>query len=91
MNTKEAIEFLEDIEYKGRNKDTFDLITKIQSIIDLLQQGEKYRQMWEELKKEFGEEPIELHNLNEFMEDLEQKYFPKEASQDLYDEFWERR
>ena len=83
METKEAVEFIEIekriicgcatqcLEAKGFNK-----------VITLLKQGEKYKQMWKEFYKEWGEYPIELHSIDEFMDDIKQKYFPKEAKQD---------
>jgi hypothetical protein len=97
MNIQEAIDFLrfeikcleKEIEICNRNDDidiqvieaNKNIIIKYNQVIILLQQEEKYRKMWEEVQKRFGEEPIELHNLNEFMDDIKDKYFPKETNE----------
>ena len=84
-------------DFRERTEDAFDkegckkLIMEAKGVITLLQQGEAlkvenvelraYKQMWEKFYKEWGEYPIELHNIAEFMGDLEQKYL-KEANPD---------
>lgn len=60
---------------------------EINDIIELFQQGEKYRQMWEELFTDYGMSPIlsdegYSHMLYKTMQELEQKYFPKKIGQD---------
>ena len=90
MEVKEAIDFLErlqnpHLEWLKKHNDNID------EIISLLQQGEKYRQMWEEFKKEYSIDwnLIELgyldiqyadqKDLEITMNKFEQKYFPKEV------------
>lgn len=67
-----------------------------EKVITLLKQGEadskelkivkeelkKVWQMWGKFYKEWGEYPIELHNIAEFMDITKQKYFPKEVKGD---------
>jgi len=101
VDTKEAIEFLEveikclekEIEICNPNDDidiqvieaNKNIIIKYNQVIILLQQGEKYRQMWEELFKDFAQSnpdehfiPYEIRNtMMEIEEYIEQKYFPK--------------
>jgi len=89
MNTKEAIELI------GTDQNDYigcDYWKKIREVIKLLKRGKKYEKMWEEFKKEYNVDYnlIELgyldinyanqKDLNIIMEDLEQKYFPKEES-----------
>jgi len=54
-------------------------------IIALLQQGEKYWQMWEEFKSHWGtynfNESLGLISVKGITNDLEQKYFPKEEKE----------
>ncbi len=68
MDTKEAIEFLEEEQYIFDDEEE-----KYNEIIALLQQGEKYREMWEEHFANCGEYTTSL------MKDIEQKYFPKKG------------
>ena len=79
MEVKEAIEFLRLTRLESgcisERKDYDD-------IVELLQEGEKYRQMWEGLKKSYGGLNVMNYPIWDEMEILEQKYFPKEASQD---------
>ena len=83
METKEAIEFVEFELSRYRNPDFVmdkeDIKNKniMKGIISLLQQGEAYRQMWEEWKEDWGSKCI--------CEYVEHKYFPKEAKQDETD------
>ena len=75
MNTKEAIRLVEDnLRLYKEDRDP---------IIELLQQGEKYRQMWEDFKtinrEYFSNFEIRADYIIR-MEELEQKYFPKEES-----------
>ena len=69
-----------------------ETIDTIKELIVLLQQGEKYRLMWEELRHNYGwigYEGIPHINSNsiayvsKIMDDVEQKYFPKETNQDI--------
>lgn len=86
MNTKEAIEFIEEI------KKYFDCVCnyKGDATIDLLKCGEKYEQMWEELER--GHEAIKEDEAEERwlfkkeMVDIKQKYFPEPEKID-----WEER
>lgn len=90
MEIKEAIEFMKNdiftISIIDQSIDEYH--TKINDVISLLQQGEKYRQIWGGLKRKkinrFKDNPQEIDKLSHYteMEILEQKYFPKEAKQD---------
>jgi len=79
MNTKEAIEFLE---IGQENYIGYDYWARVDDVISLLQQGEKYRKMWEELKDRNHciSRPDGAYLDDEDFEELEQKYFPKEES-----------
>lgn len=75
MDTKEAIEFIR-LTYleSGLINEKRDY----NEIIELLQQGEKYRQMWEELylhKIKWND-----YSITVYMQELEKKYFPKEIN-----------
>jgi len=54
---------------------------ELRNIISLLQQGEKYRQMWEEYKNSYGELNKMYFPIWDEMEQLEEKYFPERESQ----------
>ena len=62
----------------------------IDDIIALLEQGEKYKQMWELLEASMEGQycitPMEVYfkkdTINQQMENIKQKYFLKEAKQD---------
>ena len=77
MNTKEAIEWLKDAEKAAELNEW-----RIDSIISLLNQGEKYRQIVEELNRNWGKynmiERRERRNVGydvrNIIKDLEQKY-----------------
>ena len=96
MNTKEAIEFIEnelktykDIlesfgipEMKKEKEDIKNAIANYKNVIELLQRGEKFEAMWNHLYCEYGEVFLNDYKnpeilLEERMENLEQKYFPK--------------
>ena len=84
MEVKEAVEVL--TYYDAHYYDTAHT-DELAEIIDMLYEGKAlkaenvelkaYKQMWEKFYKEWGEYPIELHNIAEFMGDLEQKYLKK--------------
>jgi len=91
VNTKEAIEWIEDLvndysEVEGNES----IVDDFRKIIFLLQQGKKYRQMWEELFKDFAQSnpdehfiPYEIRNtMMKIEEYIEQKYFPREREKD---------
>jgi len=98
MNTKGAIKFMlyhisdfkertSDDELVDRDKCN-EFLKKANSVISLLQQGEKYRQIVEEIKREFktlhkddetGEEYYTGVINKSDIKEIEQKYFPKEA------------
>ena len=68
MNTKKAIEFLDNYAIdQDRNKE----------VIELLRRGEAYKQMWEELYEISSE-----FNFFPLMDRIKQKHFPKEADHD---------
>ena len=88
MEYRVAIQFFKEIadafkcigNYKGSDVDR-----KTLAIIDLLEQGEKYKQMWEEVKKYYGngyyyfddEEGHHVTFVHRMMTGFEKKYFPK--------------
>ena len=92
MEVKEVIERLEDFISDFTAEGNNNMVEEFEQIISLLQQGEKYQQMWEELKDLMKKEVVNKYrcsccdsltcNWRYPMKDLEQKYFPKEASQD---------
>jgi len=98
MEVKEAIEFLKLYKYNHIDEPCQEE-EGINEIISLLQQGEKYRQIVEDIKKEFTyhwEDDIRPYKTGKFrkfnykdikykIEKIEQKYFPKEAKQDKAD------
>ena len=95
MEVKEAIELIKKEKYPINTWDEDspkyhsirNYNKKLDEVISLLQQGEAYRQMWEELKDRY-----ESYSINEsyrqylsvgtVMTDLEQKYFLKEGTSD---------
>ena len=81
---KEAIMFLEDVkrEYTVCPTRYEPMIKRYDSVISLLQQGEKYKQMWEEDAKDWLGNDLDLE---EWMNETKQKYFPKEAKHDETD------
>jgi len=56
MDTKEAIEFIEGIKHSGNGYGNSYIsdFGKLKDIISLLQQGEAYRQIVEDLEKDYG-------------------------------------
>ena len=88
MNTQEAIEFLEDIYDWNTAPDIEEKAEKnILNIITLLELGEKYRLMWEELSEKYGNywsafdvrkgNDVEYKYIDDLMQSIKQKYFPK--------------
>ena len=90
MNIKEAIKWVKNIPkirfyltengkimMTNRFKDCTEkeYYEDINKVIELLQRGEKYEQMWEEDAKEWLGNDLDLE---EWMNDTKQKYFPKE-------------
>jgi len=85
INTKEAIEFIRLTRLESgliSERKDYD------EVISLLQQGEKYRQMWEGLEKdikrredkcEIACDIVYVSTLNE----IKQKYFPKEIIEEV--------
>ena len=102
MNTQEAIEFINMV-VDGIEKIAFCPTTKImepikkdaKKVVSLLQQGEKYRQIVEELSRILPKPRYIYKNCNgkafeyycnanaiEVLNSVKQKYFPKEAKSD---------
>ena len=100
MNTKEAIEFLKveikclekDIEICNPNDDidiqvieaNKNIIIKYNQVIILLQQGEKYRLMVEEIEKNvftYGYLNMNGEDFRGMVEMIKDKYFPKETNE----------
>ncbi len=79
MKVKEAIEII----CVGREK--LLTVEDAHKVVNCLKQDEKYRQMWEEFKDLYGFKILYWawedmpKNVNEGMDKLEQKYFPKEG------------
>ena len=90
MNTKEAIElckFVENLDTYGEDN-AYVVPNGIPCVIELLQRGEKYEQMWEEYDYHYGElyldisdsaMPInsEFVSTHRLMDEIKRKYFPK--------------
>jgi len=88
MDIKEAVKFLEG-QREGKDEVVppyrlgVNLI--INEIIELLQCGKKYREMWGEFKKEYSDDSLTTsdnvgyvtHRVENFMDEFQQKYFPK--------------
>ena len=86
METKEAIELirlLRDVLYDAYSigktyiGGTEGFEKNINDICALLKQGEKYRQMWEELRTD---NYYHYREMQYFLDEIEQKYFPKEKT-----------
>ena len=78
MEVKEAIEIIKNefVDYQEGS----DIQIVGESIISLLQQGEKYRKMWEETKNKYH--CYCYNRAIDVMEILEEKHFPKEADRE---------
>ena len=91
MEVKEAIEFIEDEKLIICGRATQCPEAKgFNEVVALLKRGEKSEKMWEELYAEYGMCPIRKNDeegymsniLYKILEELQRKYFPKEAKQD---------
>lgn len=66
MNTEEAIEFMNtfievitSIDIRNGDKESIEQYNdKINEVINLIKQGEKYWQMWEEFKNKYGKKHL---------------------------------
>ena len=79
MEVKEAIQWLESI--KWADYINVEKLKKIKGIISLLQRGEVYEEIVEKLRYELDTPKSILINgedIRNRIEQLEQKYFPKE-------------
>ena len=79
METKEAIEFVKDEVILANNDLGVYIIIKRDNVIELLQQGEKYKQIIEELEQFYGNGILENEcglgvQLKNLIEILKQKY-----------------
>ena len=76
--TEKAIEFCGNVMYQEDvcdcEEDDLLYNEEMSKVIALLQQGEKYEKMWEELYEVASE-----FNFFPLMDKLKQRYFPKEA------------
>ena len=79
MEVKEAIDRLEDFISDFEAEGNRGMVEEYKEVIALLEQGEKYKKMWEEDAKDWLGNDLDL---KEWMNDTKQKYFPKEAKQD---------
>ena len=91
MNDNDSKAFLKDMaRLYPKYKDNFGAVSNlIVLLMEELQKerkgrkrGEKFEKMWNKFYKEWGEYPIELHNIAEFVDDIKQRHFPKEAKGD---------
>ena len=106
MDIKKAIKFMRsqmyiNLSYTHKEKDDGDMVkiknftNKYDEVITLLQQGEKYREMWEkfryglahvnigsyrDMSDERRNKMTDLDCVNEICKRLEQRYFPKLCS-----------
>jgi len=74
MNTKEAIDRLEDFISDFTAEENNNMVEEFDQIIFLLKRGEKYEAMWERCKKHHSYDGY----VGKIMNDFEQKYFPGE-------------
>jgi len=94
MEAKEAIEQIENYikALEILKEPESKLYTALKKIVPLLQQGEKYRQMWEELEHGvvYDDEGDYIYSwsgklighMHRIKREFEQKYFPKEERDD---------
>uniref|UniRef100_A0A6M3IEW1 Uncharacterized protein n=1 Tax=viral metagenome TaxID=1070528 RepID=A0A6M3IEW1_9ZZZZ len=91
MEVKEAIEWMREnniiLKYTEKSTSTNNRYVfvnvyndAVNDIISLLQQGEKYRLMWEELDDFIG---YSDYDILQKMKDIKQKHFPKEGFKTL--------
>jgi len=79
METKEAIKWIFDIWHEWENvygvdgEQVLEEGKKMDEVIELLQRGEKYEAMWEEIIRYFGY----MEWKDEIIVKIKQKYFPK--------------
>ena len=92
MNTKKAIDILEDFISDFTAEGNNNMVEEFEQIIFLLQRGKAYEAMWGKLKKQYGYHFLKImpngiinedYTINYFVEDLEQKYFPKEIIEEI--------
>jgi len=85
MEIKEAIEFVREIKHSGNGYGNSYIsdFNKLKDIISLLQQGDKYREMLEDIRLECNDTLIEFpkskitYSFNDIFKMFKQKYFPK--------------
>ena len=85
MEVKEAIEFVREIKHSGNGYGNSYIsdFNKLKDIISLLQQGDKYREMLEDIRLECNDTLIEFpkskitYSFNDIFKMFKQKYFPK--------------
>lgn len=96
MKTKEAIKFISKhiADFRERTEDADDkegckkLIMEAKGVISLLQQGEAYKEMLEDIRLECNDTLIEYpknkttYSFNIIFKMFKQKHFPKEAKSD---------
>jgi len=84
MNTKEAIEFIENgIDLSTRELEK-EYLKKMDGVISLLQQGEAYKKITKKIKGKYGHTIVEwtgnCKTLKEKIRELEQKYLEEAKS-----------
>ena len=88
MNIEEAIESVKgafsafDSEYSGSRKESKEIEREEAEVIALLQKGEAYEKMWEELYQDFIKNKYE-RNITGYsymvdMDNMKKKYFPED-------------
>ena len=83
MNTEEVIDFLDDVFSRCKLKKCN--LQNLNQIVYLLVQGEKYRQIVNELENDFGDGVMEGEDgfdckFATIIYTIKQKYFPEEAN-----------
>jgi hypothetical protein len=96
MEVKEAIEFLEGQKNKPEDPvepNRLGINLTLNGIIELLQRGEKFEKMWEEVETLFTSRSDKQggewlgNNILRNMEDIKQKYFPSLIKKTITIEF----
>ena len=87
MKVKEAVEVLESAKQSASGYgNTYMALEKLPQVIELLQQGEKYRLILKDLDRQYGHYLIGVkgngeigigYTIRDFVEKVEQKYFIK--------------
>ena len=94
----ESLRELKSLDEREKNELTKS-INKINMVITLLQQGEKYKKMWNEIEARFNTLHTDYETGEQYysgginasdIKDIKQKYFPKEAKDNETKNSWKR-